>query len=64
MINNNEKTAVIVIGIIITSSIICLTYNEYLEQLFQKDALSKGYDQVWNDTGRRVIWQKSNPSVP
>jgi hypothetical protein len=65
--NSSDKTVVIIVGLVIwfaTFIASCVLYSNYLDHDFAQRAMESGYEQVWDKEGLRVLWKKSNPSIP
>ena len=65
--NSDDKTTVIIVGSLISFFILLaciMTYQNYLDHTFTQKAIESGYEQVWDEEGGRVLWKKSNPSIP
>jgi hypothetical protein len=65
--NSSDKAITIIVGFLILFAIFtgaCILYSEYLDHTFAQKAMEGGYEQVWDEEGMRVLWKKSNPSIP
>jgi len=65
--NSSDKAAIIFVGMVllfILVAISILVYSDYLDSVFSQKAMEGGYEQVWDEEGMRVLWKKSNPSIP
>ena len=65
---NSDDKAVVIVVISLVSFFILLacimTYQNYLDHTFTQKAMEGGYEQIWDKEGMRVLWKKSNPSIP